>query len=250
MTWAQAPLGYHDTMAGRGSDTGAGGKRAGGRGRPGTRRSRSKSSERWLTRQRKDPFARKAAESGKASRAHFKLEQLDQRFRLLKPGMRVLELGAAPGGWTCYLEERISPGGQLIAVDSRPVTIAADTILVEGHFGEADIDKKVDELVDEKPLDLVLSDMAPNISGIRTADQARSMELVELAEAAADRWLKPGGTLVVKIFQGEGVEDWIRRIRGKFGAFKQVKPEASRPDSREMYAVAQKHRPQPVERKS
>jgi 23S rRNA (uridine2552-2'-O)-methyltransferase len=233
-------------MKGRGSGRGA--KPKGGR--TGARRSRSRSSERWLTRQRKDPFARKAAESGKTSRAHFKLEQLDQRFRLLKPGMRVLELGAAPGGWTCYVEERISPGGQLIVVDSRPVTIAANTIVVEGLFGDADIDNKIDELVGAQPLDLVLSDMAPNISGIRTADQARTMELVALAEAAADRWLKPGGALVVKIFQGEGVEDWIRRIRGKFGAFKQVKPEASRPDSREMYAVAQKHRPQPVERKS
>jgi 23S rRNA (uridine2552-2'-O)-methyltransferase len=138
----------------------------------------------------------------------------------------------------------------LIAVDSRPVTIARDTILVDGLFGDPEIDNKIDIILDGKPLDLVLSDMSPNISGIRTADQARTMELVELAETAADRWLKPGGTLVVKTFQGEGVEDWIRRIRVKFGAFKQVKPEASRPDSREMYAVAQKFRPQSVERKS
>ena len=221
-------------MAGSGRKTGA----------KGSRKSRSKSSERWLSRQRKDPFAKKAVETGKTSRAHFKLEQLNQRFRLLKPGMRVLELGAAPGGWTCYLEEEIAPGGFLVAVDYRPVTVAAETVLVEGLFGEPEVDNKIDELLEGRPLDLVLSDMAPNISGIRTADQARSMELVALAEAAADRWLKPGGALVVKIFQGEGVEDWIRHIRGKYGAFKQVKPEASRPDSREMYAVAQKYRPQ------
>ena len=221
---------------------------AGGRKSGGSRR--SKSSERWLSRQRRDPYAKKAAETGRSSRAHFKLEQLDQRFRLLKPGMRVLELGAAPGGWTCYVEERIAPGGRLVAVDSRPVATTADTVLIEGLAGDPETDMKIDEELGGRTLDLVLSDMAPNISGIRTADQARQMELVGLAEAAADRWLKPGGTLVVKVFQGEGVEDWIRRIRGKCGAFKQVKPDASRPDSREMYAVAQRYRPQPVERKS
>ena len=215
-------------------------------GKKGGKKGRSKSSERWLSRQRKDPFTRKAVETGKTSRAHFKLEQLNQRFKLLKPGMRVLELGAAPGGWTCYVEEEIAPGGLLVAVDFRPVTIGAETILVEGLFGDPEVDNKIDEILEGRPLDLVLSDMAPNISGIRTADQARSMELVELAESAADRWLKPGGTLVVKIFQGDGVEDWIRRIRTKYGVFKQVKPEASRPDSREMYAVAQKYRPQHV----
>ncbi len=218
--------------------------------RKGGSRRRSKSSERWLSRQRRDPYARKAAATGRSSRAHFKLEQLDQRFRLLKPGMRVLELGAAPGGWTCYVEERIGRAGRLIVVDSRPVAITADTVLIEGLAGDPEVDIKIDEEAEGRTLDLVLSDMAPNISGIRTADQARSMELVELAEAAADRWLKPGGAMVVKIFQGEGVEDWIRRMRAKFGTFKQVKPDASRPDSREMYAVAQNYRPQPVERKS
>ena len=207
-----------------------------------TRNKRSKSSDRWLARQRKDPFARKAAETGKASRAHYKLEQLDQRFKLLKSGQTVIELGAAPGGWTCFVEDRIQPGGRLIAVDERPVTIGADTILIEGLFGAADTDNKIAELLGNHKVDLVLSDMAPNISGIRSADQARTMELVELAEAAADRWLKPGGALVVKTFQGEGVENWIRRVRTKYGKFKQVKPEASRPDSREMYAVAQQFR--------
>ena len=206
------------------------------------RRKRSKSSERWLTRQRKDPFAKAAAATGKASRAHFKLEQLDQRFRLLRPGMTVLELGAAPGGWTCYVEEKIRPRGRLIAVDDRPVTTSAGTILIEGLFGTEDTDNIIAKILQDDKVDLVLSDMAPNISGIRTADQARSMELVELSERAAAQWLKPGGALVVKIFQGAGVEEWIRQIRPRFGRFKQVKPEASRADSREMYAVAQQYR--------
>jgi len=117
-----------------------------------------------------------------------------------------------------------------------------DTVLLPGLFGTPEIDNKIDELLQGRSLDLVLSDMAPNISGIRAADQARSMELAELAEAAADRWLKAGGSLVVKVFQGEGVEEWIRRIRSKYGAFRQVKPEASRPDSREMFAVARAFR--------
>jgi 23S rRNA (uridine2552-2'-O)-methyltransferase len=211
------------------------------RGRGG-RRKRSRSSERWLSRQRRDPFARAAARTGKISRAHFKLEQLDRRFRLLKPGVQVLELGAAPGGWTSYIEERIAPGGRLIAVDERPVTVGAGTVLLEGWFGTEEIDKQIDKILGDARLDVVLSDMAPNISGIRSADQARAMELAELAEGAADRWLRPGGSLVVKIFQGEGLEAWIRRIRTKYGAFKQVKPEASRPESREMFAVARDFR--------
>ncbi len=209
----------------------------------GSRGRRSRSSDRWLSRQRRDPFSRLAAQTGKVSRAHFKLEQLDRRFRLLKPGMRVLELGAAPGGWTNYIEERIRPGGRLIAVDERPVTTGAETFVLEGLLGSGEIDARLAGLLDDPGLDLVLSDMAPNISGIRTADQARAMELVEMAEQAADRWLKAGGGLVVKVFQGEGVESWIRRVRGKYRAFKQVKPQASRPDSREMFAVAQGFRP-------
>lgn len=234
-------------MTGR-DGTGSGRRAAGAK--SGSRKGRSKSSERWLSRQHKDPFAKKALQTGKTSRAHFKLEQLDGRFRLLKPGLRVLELGAAPGGWTCYVEERIAPGGLLVAVDERAVTTAAGTRLVSGLYGDEEVGKKIAEILSDRPVDLVLSDMAPNISGIRTADQARTMELVELAESAADQWLKPGGAFVVKIFQGEGVEDWIRKIRRKYESFKQVKPAASRPDSREMYAVAQRFRSQRSERKS
>jgi len=211
----------------------------------GSRGRRSRSSDRWLSRQRRDPFRRLAAQTGKVSRAHFKLEQLDRRFRLLKPGMRVLELGAAPGGWTNYIEERIRPGGRLIAVDERPVTAGAETVVLQGRLGSEETDARLAALLGDGGLDLVLSDMAPNISGIRAADQARVMELVELAEEAADRWLKAGGGLLVKVFQGEGLESWIRRIRGKYRTFKQVKPQASRPDSREMFAVAQGFRQDP-----
>jgi 23S rRNA (uridine2552-2'-O)-methyltransferase len=208
------------------------------RNRRGSGVSRTKSSARWLARQRKDPFTKKAVAEGRVSRAHFKLEEIDRRCRLLRPGMRVLELGAAPGGWTRYIEEHIR-GGLLIACDYRAISAGPDTCVVEGALGEPEVDEEIAAIVGDVPLDLVLSDMAPNISGIRTVDQALSMELAELAERAADRWLKPGGRLVVKIFQGEGVEGWTRDLRKKFAKIRTLKPKASRPDSREVYLVAE-----------
>lgn len=198
---------------------------------------RSKSSNRWLTRQRRDPFARRAAAEGQVSRAHFKLEELDERFRLLKRGMAVLELGAAPGGWTRYLEERLD-GGRLIVCDTRPITAGADTSIIAGAYGETETDRRLEELLGDCRLDLVLSDMAPNISGIRTVDQARAMHLADLALEAAERWLKPGGDLVVKLFQGEGVDPWMAEVRSRFTKVQLVKPKASRAESREVYGLA------------
>lgn len=203
---------------------------------------RSKSSHRWLSRQRRDPFARRAASQGQVSRAHFKLEQLDRRFRLLRPGMRVLELGAAPGGWTRYLEDRLQ-GGLLVCVDPRPVTAGADTVVIESAYGEAEADERLAAILAEEGVDLVLSDMAPNMSGNRTTDQARAMHLADLALDAACRWLKPGGALAVKVFQGEGVDAWMAQVRSQFDKARLTKPEASRAESREVYAVAQGFRP-------
>ncbi|MDA1073846.1 MAG: RlmE family RNA methyltransferase [Proteobacteria bacterium] len=201
----------------------------------------SKSSQRWLERQRRDYFAKQALDQGRVSRAHFKLEQLDQRFKLLKPSMNVLELGAAPGGWTQFLEQRITQG-TLVAVDPLPITAAAQTHVIEGSIGEPDTDAELATLLDPLPLDLVLSDMAPNISGVRSADQAQAMYLVEIAEEAALKWLKPGGDLVVKVFQGEGVDAWVAGLREHFARVQLVKPKASRPESREVYAVARQYR--------
>jgi 23S rRNA (uridine2552-2'-O)-methyltransferase len=204
--------------------------------------SRSKSSARWLARQRKDPFTRKAVAEGRISRAQFKLEQLDLRFKLLRGGMRVLELGAAPGGWTRYVEARLA-GGLLVVCDTRQISAGPGTVVIDGACGEAQTDARIDEALDGRPVDLVLSDMAPNISGIRASDQALAMELVGIAEAAADRWLKPGGSLVVKVFQGEGVDAWVPHIRRKFSSVRMVKPRASRAESREVFAVAEKFQP-------
>ena len=198
---------------------------------------RSKSSDRWLRRQRRDPFAQQAKESGQVSRAHYKLEELDRRFKILSPGHRVLEMGAAPGGWTAYIEDRIKDG-QLIVCDDRPVTHGAHTLWVEGRYGEAEVDQRIDELCRDEPLHVVLSDMAPNMSGIRVADQARAMELAEFAEEAALKYLQPGGALVVKVFNGAGVDAWLAQLRRHFLKVRLIKPKASRAESREVYAVA------------
>ncbi len=211
--------------------------------KPKSGRSRgSKSSHRWLKRQQRDFFVREAQAQGHVSRAHFKLAQLDQRFKLLKPSARVLELGAAPGGWTNYLQERL-PKGLLIAVDPLPVTAHADTVVIEGAAGTPEVDALIEQHLAGAPLDLVLSDMAPNISGVRAVDQARSMDLADIALDCARRWLNPGGHLVLKAFQGEGLDDWVKQRRGEFAKVSISKPKASRAESREVFVVAQGYSP-------
>tara|TARA_X000000950_G_scaffold283657_1_gene384995 strand:+ start:6516 stop:7148 length:633 start_codon:yes stop_codon:yes gene_type:complete len=199
---------------------------------------RSKSSDRWLRRQRKDHFARQAREGGQVSRAHFKLEQIDQRFGLLKSGMRVLELGAAPGGWTHYIQSRIGQG-MIIAVDPLPVTAGVDTHVIEGCAGDAETDAQIAGLLADKLLHLVLSDMAPNLSGVRAVDQARSMDLADTALRSCERWLAPQGAMAIKAFQGEGLDGWVKALRDVFERVTMTKPKASRNESREVFVVAQ-----------
>ncbi len=209
---------------------------------------RSKSSQRWLNRQKRDYFAGAARREGRVSRAHYKLAQLDERFGLVAPDVWVLELGAAPGGWTSYLAQRLTQG-RVIAVDPLPVaTPSARVEVVAGRFGDESVDGRIAAILGASgraPLvDLVLSDMAPNMSGVRAADQARAMDLAELAAAAAAQWLAPGGGLVVKLMQGDGVDAWIKAAKAAFDEVGVVKPTASRSESREVYAVAQGYRAQ------
>ena len=199
---------------------------------------RSKSSERWLQRQRKDYFVRQAQEGGHISRAHYKLEQIDQRYRIIRPSQRVLELGAAPGGWTHYLENKLR-GGLLIAIDPLPITSGQDTHVIEGMAGEEAVDQEIAEILDGAQLDLVLSDMAPNISGIRTVDQARAMDLADICLDYCQRWLRRGGALTIKSFQGEGLDTWVATLRKSFAKVNVTKPKASRSESREVFVVAQ-----------
>lgn len=203
---------------------------------------RGGSSHRWLARQRRDPFARRAAAEGQVSRAHFKLAQLDRRFRLVRPGMTVLELGAAPGGWTRYLEDELA-GGLLVVCDPRPVSAAADTVVIEAAYGEPEADRALADALGTRRVDLVLSDMAPNMTGNRPTDQARAMYLADLALDAVERWLNPGGSLAVKLFQGEGTDAWVVEARARFDSVRLTKPAASRDASREVYAVARGYTP-------
>lgn len=199
---------------------------------------RSKSSTRWLERQKRDYFVRQAQDNGQVSRAHYKLLQIDQRFKLIKPRSKILELGAAPGGWTNYIESKIS-NGLLIAVDPRPITAGMETRVIEGSVGEDAVDRQIAEALDDARLDLVLSDMAPNISGIRSVDQARSMDLADLAVQASRLWLRARGVMVIKAFQGEGLDEWVKTLREEFTKVTMTKPKASRAGSREVFVVAQ-----------
>jgi len=199
---------------------------------------RSKSSDRWLQRQRKDYFVRQAQDGGQISRAHFKLEQIDKRYRLVQGKQRVLELGAAPGGWTHYLENKLN-GGMLIAVDPLPITSGQHTHVIEGLAGDPAVDGEIERLLDGTQLDLVLSDMAPNISGVRTVDQARAMDLADISLESCQRWLKVGGAMTIKAFQGEGLDDWVAGLRNVFSKVQITKPKASRSESREVFVVAQ-----------
>ena len=198
---------------------------------------RTKSSQRWIERQKRDPYVRRAAEGGLASRAHFKLAQLDARHSLLRPHMWVLELGAAPGGWTRYLAGRLS-SGRVIAVDYRPMQVPAGAVFLGLDIYSDEFVGAVEAVLGERRLDLVLSDMSPNISGVRAADQAAAMGLIDLATESAMRWLKPGGALVVKMFQGEGVDGWVKSMRRYFQKAHLAKPAASRAGSREVYGIA------------
>ena len=207
---------------------------------------RSKSSQRWLNRQKRDYFASAARREGRVSRAHFKLAQLDERFGLIAPEHWILELGAAPGGWTAHLAERVVRG-RVIAVDPLPVAAPSDRVeVVCGRVGDKSVTSRVEAILEAagRPpqMDLVLSDMAPNMSGVRAADQARAMDLAELAGAAAVRWLAPGGGLVVKLMQGEGVDAWVEAAKAAFDKVRVVKPAASRSESREVYALARGYR--------
>src|SRR5262245_5590038 len=201
----------------------------------------SKSSKRWLARQRRDPYTQRAAERNLGSRAHFKLEQLDARFGLLTSRTGgVLELGAAPGGWTRYVVSR-GPGGPIVSVDMRDMVAPAPAEFLKLDLSSAEAEGKLSSRF-PSGVDLVLSDMAPNISGVKSADRAASDALVALATEWAERLLNPDGSLVVKMFQGADVDGWVERARGSFARVVLAKPEASRVRSPEVYGVALKRR--------
>lgn len=199
---------------------------------------RSKSSARWLREHFDDVYVKRAQAQGLRSRAAFKLEELIERDRLLKPGITVVDLGAAPGGWSQVVRERLGDRGQVIALDILPMQGIAGVEFLQGDFREEAVLKRLESLLDGQKVDLVLSDMAPNMIGVAVADQARAMELAELALEFARTWLKPGGAFLVKLFQGTGFDEYLRRLRADFERVTMRKPKASRARSREVYALA------------
>ena len=203
---------------------------------------RSKSSARWLKEHFSDPYVKRAQAEGWRSRAVFKLEELLERDRLLKPGIVVVDLGAAPGGWSQMVRESLRERGQdtgrVMALDILPMQGIGGVEFIEGDFREESVLKQLEALLNGQPVDLVLSDMAPNISGVESVDQARAMHLAELAQAFAAAHLKPGGAFLTKLFQGRGFDDYLRGLRADFERVSIRKPKASRARSAEVYALA------------
>jgi len=195
------------------------------------------SSNRWLSRQSSDPYVKQARSQGYRARAAFKLIELDQRDHFFKPGQRVVDLGAAPGSWSQVAVEKTGPAGRVAALDILPMDPIDGVEFIQDDFREAGALERLEALVGER-VDLVLSDMAPNISGIAVSDQARGMHLAELALEFALERLEPNGVFVVKLFQGEGFDDYVRSARSRFSTVRLRKPDASRKQSREVYLVA------------
>ena len=192
----------------------------------------------WNREHADDPFVQRAHKEGWRSRAVYKLEELDQKYNLLQPGMNVVDLGAAPGGWSQYVSRRIGNSGKVIAIDVLDMEPIQNVEFLKGDFTEPEIYESLHEIVGQKPIDLVLSDMAPNISGISSVDQPKAMYLAELAADFALQVLAANGGLLVKLFQGTGFDDYVKMLRSKFSKVLIRKPDASRTRSREMYALA------------
>jgi 23S rRNA (uridine2552-2'-O)-methyltransferase len=204
---------------------------------------RSKSSGRWLAEHFSDPFVQQAKDQGLRSRAAFKLEEIDRAEKLISPGAVIVDLGAAPGGWSQYAARRLAGRGAVFALDLLPMDAVPGVTFLQGDFREQPV---LDELLRQlagRRVDLVMSDMAPNISGVDVVDQARAAELEALALDFSRQVLGPEGTLVMKVFQGAGFQELLADARRQFGTVRMRKPKASRQRSSETYLVARKPRP-------
>ncbi|MEW8041342.1 MAG: 23S rRNA (uridine(2552)-2'-O)-methyltransferase RlmE [Candidatus Thiodiazotropha endolucinida] len=199
---------------------------------------RSKSSRQWLNRHFKDEYVKQAQKAGYRSRAAFKLLEIQQKDNIFKPGMKVVDLGAAPGGWCQVARELVGEKGRIVAMDILPMDPIAGVEFIQGDFRETQPLEELEKSLDGEAVDLVISDMAPNVTGIASVDQPRAIYLCELALDFAREVLKPGGCLVVKIFQGEGFDTYLKALRRDFKRVVSRKPSSSRAKSREVYLVA------------
>ncbi|TLP54704.1 MULTISPECIES: 23S rRNA (uridine(2552)-2'-O)-methyltransferase RlmE [Pseudomonas] len=199
---------------------------------------RSKSSANWLREHFNDPFVKQAQKDGYRSRASYKLLEIQEKDRLIRPGMSVIDLGAAPGGWSQVTSRLIGGQGRLIASDILEMDAIADVTFIQGDFTQDEVLAQILQAVGDSHVDLVISDMAPNMSGTPAVDIPRAMFLCELALDLATRVLRPGGDFLIKIFQGEGFDVYLKEVRGKFDKVQMRKPSSSRDRSREQYLLA------------
>lgn len=199
---------------------------------------RPKNSRDWVRRHLSDPFVKKSQEDGFRSRSVYKLEEIDLRDQLLKPGIVMVDLGSAPGSWSQYAMKKVGKTGRVVSIDLLPMEHIPNVIFIQNDFSTDAGLKAVVDAIDNQPIDLVISDMAPNMTGIPVTDQARLFNLGELAMDFALKFLKPNGAFVVKVFQGHGFEPFVKLLRANFKAVDARKPDASRDESREVYLLA------------
>jgi 23S rRNA (uridine2552-2'-O)-methyltransferase len=199
---------------------------------------KNKFSKQWMREHVNDPFVQLAQKEGYRSRAAYKLLEIDAKDCLLKPGTVVVDLGATPGGWSQVAAAKVGRSGKVIALDLLPLDPLAGVDFIQGDFREEDVLKQLEDFLRGKPVGLVISDMAPNMSGVAPADQARAMHLAELAMEFALEHLKPDGSFLVKVFQGAGFEDFLKLMRSRFAKVVTRKPKASRGRSSEQYLLA------------
>lgn len=203
---------------------------------------RKGSSHRWLREHHSDEYVRRARQEGWRSRAVYKLQEIDQKDRLFRSGMTVVDLGAAPGGWSQYAAAKVGDKGAVVALDRLEMPEIEGVTFLQGDFTEQSVLDELLETLGDRPVDLVLSDMAPNMSGMKGVDQPAAIYLGELSLDLARQVLRPGGNLLIKAFQGEGFDELLAALRAAFGKVQVRKPGASRDRSREVYLLARNYR--------
>jgi len=198
---------------------------------------RTRTSKAWMQEHLNDEFVKRANKEGYRSRAAYKLMELDDRDKLIRPGMTVVDLGATPGSWSQVVVERLKNQGRVIALDLLEMQPMPGVEFIQGDFTEAEVLARLEQTLGDQPVDLVISDMAPNMSGIGLVDQSRAMYLAELSFEFALQWLKPGGDFLVKVFIGGGFDELVRKMRPEFDKVVTRKPKASRDRSAETYLL-------------
>lgn len=194
----------------------------------------------------KDYYFQKAKTENYAARSIFKLQEIDERFKILRAGQKVLDLGAAPGSWSQYCSKKVGPQGRVLAIDLQPIKLTLpNTLFVLGDMRDAQWETLLTEAQITPPFDVVLSDMAPRTTGIRITDQTRSLELSYLALTTAERFLRPKGSFVCKLFHSEGFEDYRKALREKFEKVEILRPKSTRKESKEVFFIALQYKPKP-----